>query len=221
MQDEIITSGGQVHSDVNAATPRANDDQIKKATALIRRIELKDFSVCQFANPGSYDVMEKVEVYIDCDVTSRLTSMDLFSRSSPNSFLKEFRHYAVLQALALDEDEMPEIEDETIPDEKGLARPGVINALEEFKHSVYGDSYDEERELQNNNKLSEASRKRKAIAEHAVEESAKYDWAELADSGQLKDLTVAELKYYLAANNLPVTGKKEALVTRILTHLGK
>ncbi|XAR65559.1 DNA helicase [Bertholletia excelsa] len=206
-QDEIITSGGQVeppgmhmiylpysddirqieevHSDVNAATPRANDDQIKKATALIRRIELKDFSVCQFANPALQ------------------------------------RHYAVLQALALDEDEMPEIEDETIPDEKGLARPGVINALEEFKHSVYGDSYDEERELQNNNKLSEASRKRKAIAEHAVEESAKYDWAELADSGQLKDLTVAELKYYLAANNLPVTGKKEALVTRILTHLGK
>lgn len=32
------------------------------------------------------------------------------------------RHYAVLQALALDEDEMPEIKDETVPDEEGMAR---------------------------------------------------------------------------------------------------
>lgn len=32
------------------------------------------------------------------------------------------RHYAVLQALALDEDEMPEMKDETVPDEEGMAR---------------------------------------------------------------------------------------------------
>jgi ATP-dependent DNA helicase 2 subunit 1 len=32
------------------------------------------------------------------------------------------RHYAVLQALALDEDDMPEINDETLPDEEGMAR---------------------------------------------------------------------------------------------------
>ena len=32
------------------------------------------------------------------------------------------RHYAVLQALALDEDEMPEIKDETLPDQEGMAR---------------------------------------------------------------------------------------------------
>lgn len=32
------------------------------------------------------------------------------------------RHYAVLQALALDEDEMPDVKDETLPDEEGLAR---------------------------------------------------------------------------------------------------
>lgn len=38
---------------------------------------------------------------------------------------------------------------------------------------------------------------------------------------QLKDLTVVELKYYLTAHNLPLTGKKEALINRILTHLGK
>lgn len=42
----------QLHSTTNAAVPRANEDQIKKAAALIKRIDLKDFSVYQFANPG-------------------------------------------------------------------------------------------------------------------------------------------------------------------------
>lgn len=32
------------------------------------------------------------------------------------------RHYAVLQALALEEDEMPEVNDETVPDEEGMSR---------------------------------------------------------------------------------------------------
>lgn len=38
---------------------------------------------------------------------------------------------------------------------------------------------------------------------------------------QLKDLTVQELKYYLSAHGLPLTGKKETLISRILTHMGK
>ena len=42
----------QLHSTDDAIAPRATDDQIKKASALMRRIDLKDFSVCQFANPG-------------------------------------------------------------------------------------------------------------------------------------------------------------------------
>lgn len=32
------------------------------------------------------------------------------------------RHYAVLQALALEEDEIPETNDETVPDEEGMSR---------------------------------------------------------------------------------------------------
>jgi len=38
---------------------------------------------------------------------------------------------------------------------------------------------------------------------------------------QLKELTVVELKYYLTAHNLPVSGKKEAIISRILSHMGK
>jgi hypothetical protein len=65
-------------------------------------------------------------------------------------------------------------------------RPGVVGALEEFKCFVYGDNYDEESELVRNGKASEASKKRKAIADNAVKESASYDWSELADTGQVK-----------------------------------
>lgn len=206
-QEEVITSGGQVeppgmhmiylpysddirhveevHADSGTVAPRASEDQIKKASSFVRRVDLKDFSVCQFANPALQ------------------------------------RHYAVLQALALDEDEMPEIKDETVPDEEGMNRPGIIKALEEFKGCVYGEDYDEERDLTTKGKVSEASRKRKAIAENAMKEFANYDWPELAVEGKLKDLTVAELKYYLTANNLPVTGAKSALISRILTHMGK
>ncbi|EEF40803.1 ATP-dependent DNA helicase 2 subunit KU70 [Ricinus communis] len=205
-QDEIVSAGGQIeppgmhmiylpysddvrhieefHSESNVGLPHANGDQTKKAAGLIKRIDLKDFSVCQFANPALQ------------------------------------RHYAVLQALALEEDEMPESKDETLPDEEGLARPGVVKAIEEFKLSVYGDKYDEEN-LLGNGKANETSRKRKAAAENAKNESANYDWADLADNGKLKDLTVAELKLYLTAHNIPVAGKKEALISKILTHLGK
>lgn len=41
----------QFHSDSNDL-PHATDDQIKAASAVVRRIDLKDFSVCQFSNPG-------------------------------------------------------------------------------------------------------------------------------------------------------------------------
>ncbi|KAI5648417.1 hypothetical protein M9H77_34422 [Catharanthus roseus] len=207
-QDEITTSSGQVeppgmhmiylpysddirnveelHTDTSVTAPRASEDQIKKASALVRRIDLKDFSVCQFANPALQ------------------------------------RHYAVVQALALDEDELPDTGDETLPDEDGMARPGIAKAIEEFKLSVYGEDYNEENdEAAEHGKTTNASRKRKAASEDVVKEYAKYNWLELADSGKLKELTVAELKYYLTANNLPLTGAKAALISRILTHMNK
>ncbi|XVF78951.1 hypothetical protein PTKIN_Ptkin14bG0179700 [Pterospermum kingtungense] len=200
-QEEITRAGGQIEPagmhmiylpysddvrddeeifpDAEDLAPRADEDQIKKASALIKRIDIKDFSVCQFANPALQ------------------------------------RHYAVLQALALEEDDIPETIDETLPDEEGLNRPSVAKAIEEFKLSVYGDNYDEENDHLGKGKAAEASRKRKADA------AKDYDWADLADNGKLKDLTVAALKTYLNAHNIPVTGKKEALISRILTHMGK
>lgn len=46
----------------------------------------------------------------------------VFSRLTKELLAALQRHYAVLQALALDEDEMPEVKDETAPDEEGMAR---------------------------------------------------------------------------------------------------
>ncbi|XP_078429816.1 ATP-dependent DNA helicase 2 subunit Ku70-like protein isoform X2 [Wolffia australiana] len=162
----------------------ATDDQISKASALLKRIDLKSFSVCQFSNPSLQ------------------------------------RHYSVLQAIALDEDEIPEVKDETLPDEEGLSRPGIVKTLDDFKVAVYGKDHDKEEDSLAAQKDSRAS-KRKAIADVASQQSASYDWADLADNGKLKDLTVVELKYYLTANNLPLTGKKDALISRILSHLQK
>ncbi|XP_042986605.1 ATP-dependent DNA helicase 2 subunit KU70 isoform X2 [Carya illinoinensis] len=182
---QLVALIAQVYSYSNGATPKATDDQIMKAAALMNRIDLKDFSVFQFSNPALQ------------------------------------RHYAVLQALALEELDIPETNDETLPDEEGMSRPAVVSALEEFKLSVYGDNDDVESELVDNGKASETSKKRKAVAENAVKECANFDWDDLADSGKLKDLTVVELKFYLTAHKLPVGGKKEALISRILTHMGK
>ncbi|KAL1224160.1 ATP-dependent DNA helicase 2 subunit KU70 [Cardamine amara subsp. amara] len=198
-QDEIESDGGQVeppgmnmiylpyandirdieelHSTPGVAAPRPSDDQLKKTSALIRRLELKDFSVCQFANPALQ------------------------------------RHYAILQAIALDEHELHETKDETLPDEEGMKRSGVVKAIEEFKQSVYGDDSDEG----SDSGPKEKSKKRKA----GDASDGNYDFIELAKSGKLKDLTVVELKTYLTANNLPLSGKKEVLINRILTHIGK
>ncbi|CAA6658963.1 unnamed protein product [Spirodela intermedia] len=172
----------------DAIASRPTDDQIRKASALLKRIDLKNFSVCQFSNPALQ------------------------------------RHYSILQAIALDEDEMPEVKDETLPDEEGMARPGIVRALEDFKAAVYGENHDQEEAASIASKeasASLASKKRKAIADAATQESANYNWVDLADNGKLKDLTVVELKYYLTAHNLPLAGKKEALISRILSHLGK
>ncbi|KAG5235386.1 Ku [Salix suchowensis] len=200
-QDEIISAGGQVeppgmhmiylpysddvrhveeiHSNTNAGAPRATDDQILRAASLIKRIDLKDFSVFQFANPGLQ------------------------------------RHYAILQALALDEDDVPEINDETLPDEEGMARPGVVKAVEEFKLSVYGDNYDEESDM-GNGKASDASKKRKTATENAVKESANYNWPDLADNGQKEDLTMEVKPIKILDWDVMILRNKRVTLVRVL-----
>ena len=48
--------------------------------------------------------------------------------------------------------------------------------------AVYGENHDQEEVAKTD---SGASKKRKAIADVACQESAKYDWADLADNGKV------------------------------------
>ncbi|XP_021714073.1 ATP-dependent DNA helicase 2 subunit KU70-like isoform X1 [Chenopodium quinoa] len=201
-QDEVITARGQVEPPGMHMIYLPYCDDIRNPEELHMDVT--------FTTPRALNEdIQKAAVLMN-----RVNLKDFAVCQFPNPALQ--KHYAVLQALALEEDEIPEIKDDTLPDEEGMARPGVVNAIEEFKLSVYGDKYDEGESI-----VSEASKKRKAIAEKAVQESANYDWDDLADNGKLKDLTVPELRFYLTAHKLPVTGKKEALISRILTHMKK
>jgi len=167
--------------------PKASDEQVQKAAALMRRIHLKDFSVLSIPDPALQ------------------------------------RHYATLQAVALDQDEdnLPEIKDDTIPDVDGIAK--ADSHAKAFKDAVYGANHDEDEAEAAAAKArgSVATQKRKAAADLAVTEAQEYNWAQLADTGKLKELTAEQLKIYLRANKLPVAGKKDVLLNRILTHLGK
>uniref|UniRef100_A0A803KXF9 ATP-dependent DNA helicase 2 subunit KU70 n=1 Tax=Chenopodium quinoa TaxID=63459 RepID=A0A803KXF9_CHEQI len=206
-QDEVITARGQVEPPGMHMIYLPYCDDIRNPEEARNNFLHMDVT---FTTPRALNEdIQKAAVLMN-----RVNLKDFAVCQFPNPALQ--KHYAVLQALALEEDEIPEIKDDTLPDEEGMARPGVVNAIEEFKLSVYGDKYDEGESI-----VSEASKKRKAIAEKAVQESANYDWDDLADNGKLKDLTVPELRFYLTAHKLPVTGKKEALISRILTHMKK
>lgn len=81
------------------------------------------------------------------------------------------RHHGILEALALGEDAMPDIKDETLPDEEGLARPAIARTIEDFKISVYGENHDLEEANSKAKKsaTSEASKKQEAEAEAAIQ----------------------------------------------------
>ncbi|GBG74920.1 hypothetical protein CBR_g19434 [Chara braunii] len=128
------------------------------------------------------------------------------------------RHYAVLEACALQEDTVSDFKDDTLPNEKGFAKPSAVAAITAFKDEVYGPNHDAE-EAEAAAKAGAGAQKRKAAAEAAATQAASYDWGQLAKAGKFKSLTVVELKFYLAAHGLSQVGKKDVLIQRILDHL--
>lgn len=59
---------------------------------------------------------------------------------------------------------------------------------------MYGENYEEENEIKGSAKTSEASKKRKAIADHATKEYAAYDWPDLADNGKVTLVVISQKK---------------------------
>eukprot|EP00850_Spirogloea_muscicola_P010017 SM000057S18447 [mRNA] locus=s57:676613:688225:- [translate_table: standard] len=178
-----IRMAEQYHVSQEAPVARASKEQVEKALAMIRRIELKDFSPDQISNPSLQ------------------------------------HHFAIIEALALDEDEAREVKDETLPDEKSLERPAVRAAVQAFKDAAYGENHDAE-EAEKEYAKGASARKRQATAEAAVEAARDFDWPELAEQGKLQELTAEQLKIFCRANHLPLTGAKAVLIDRILQKLG-
>lgn len=135
------------------------------------------------------------------------------------------RHYAILEAVALKEDdfELADPKDDTLPPEEQMQKPAIAQLVKAFKDSVYGPDHDlEEQEFASQkSKGPAAAQKRKVAEEMAGNDYDNFEWNELADKGTLKDLTINDLKIYLLKHKLQVTGKKDILVNRILTHMGK
>lgn len=50
----LMQGNMQLHRTTDSVAPRATDEQIQKASNLLRRMELKDFAVSQFSNPGAF-----------------------------------------------------------------------------------------------------------------------------------------------------------------------
>lgn len=72
-----------------------------------------------------------------------------------------------------------------------------MKAFEEFKLSVYGENYEDENDLVDGKKTSEASKKRKAAADNAAKEYANYDWSDLADNGKVTIGLCESVRIYL------------------------
>ncbi|KAH7424041.1 hypothetical protein KP509_12G086800 [Ceratopteris richardii] len=179
----------KMHGSMESPLSKASDEQIQKAMAMIKKIDLKDFTYANYSNPALQ------------------------------------RHYAILEAIALKEDdfELADPKDDTLPPEEQMLKPTIAQSVKAFKDSVYGPNHDLEEEEAAAQKLkgTAAAQKRKAAEDMASYDYDKYDWNELADTGKLKDLTITDLRIYLIKNKLQVTGKKDVIINRILTHLGK
>jgi len=149
------------------------------------------------------------------------------------------KHYATLQALALEEDIPDTIEDITLPDKTFAAKlsgpigdfadaAGVPAAVEEDEEDFGGDEDGEggggssKRKAPSSSSSSSRSKaapKKKARAAPVADDSG-IDWEAKVKDGSIKKLTIPVLKEYLRANSLPLSGKKDDLLQRIRDHMG-
>ncbi|CAK4175999.1 unnamed protein product [Aphanomyces euteiches] len=127
------------------------------------------------------------------------------------------KHYASIQALALDEDVLSfdDKDDTTLPDLEGFRRKKVVAALETFREACGGDELEKE----------STKRKAPAAAPKREKKAPKQEdndidaWKKLAASGGLAKKTVPELKAFLSANGLSQTGKKADLLATAMEFL--
>ncbi|DBA04673.1 TPA: hypothetical protein N0F65_012256 [Lagenidium giganteum] len=141
------------------------------------------------------------------------------------------KHYATIQALALGENELEfdESKDTTLPDEEGFAQEDVQNAISNFKTACGGDLADKQAPKRKEKasapratpKKKAATAKKKANDDDDGDEPVASDalnktvWVELVKSNAIQKKTVAQLKEFLHAHDLPTSGRKADLIETV------
>ncbi|POM62503.1 ATP-dependent DNA helicase 2 subunit [Phytophthora palmivora] len=119
------------------------------------------------------------------------------------------KHYAAIQALALDEEalEFDEKKDTTLPDAEGFSQDEVKNAITNFREVCGGDLIDAS---------TNAKRKVRSSGKPEAEETFdREEWAALVASNTIQKKTVAQLKSFLHAHGLSAVGRKVELIDAV------
>eukprot|EP00298_Acanthocystis_sp_HF-20_P008890 c17967_g2_i1.p1 GENE.c17967_g2_i1~~c17967_g2_i1.p1 ORF type:complete len:596 (-),score=249.07 c17967_g2_i1:21-1808(-) len=135
-------------------------------------------------------------------------SSDLFSNPAIQ------KYYACLQAMALGQSGVEEVEDDLVPNSAALHHAN--RQITNFREAFFGDenSYEAKLAVTRTTKSTTSRAPRPLLGDDG-----KYDWRGLAERDQLSLLSVVDLKIYLTENRLPASGKKQDIINRIKAHL--
>ncbi|KAE9029584.1 hypothetical protein PR003_g12164 [Phytophthora rubi] len=134
------------------------------------------------------------------------------------------KHYAAIQALALDEEvlEFDETKDTTLPDAEGFAQVEVNDAITAFRDVCGGDLIDASNNAKRKSSASGGRRtttkkpaKANAGKPEAGETFDKAEWAALVASNAVQKKTIPQLKAFLHAHGLAAVGRKADLVDAV------
>ncbi|KAE9023254.1 hypothetical protein PR002_g11756 [Phytophthora rubi] len=161
---------------------------------------------------------EKIDAAKDLISTLKLTEAPSFE----NPELQ--KHYAAIQALALDEEvlEFDETKDTTLPDAEGFAQVEVNDAITAFRDVCGGDLIDASNNAKRKSSASGGRRtttkkpaKANAGKPEAGETFDKAEWAALVASNAVQKKTIPQLKAFLHAHGLAAVGRKADLVDAV------
>ncbi|KAG6582791.1 putative ATP-dependent DNA helicase 2 subunit [Phytophthora cinnamomi] len=134
------------------------------------------------------------------------------------------KHYAAIQALALDEEvlEFDETKDTTLPDTEGFGQEEVKDAIAAFREVCGGELIDASNNAKRKSSSSggrktttKKSAKAKAGKPEAEETFDKEEWAALVASNAIQKKTIPQLKAFLHAHGLAAVGRKADLVDAV------
>jgi ATP-dependent DNA helicase 2 subunit 1 len=164
--------------------------------------------------------------YPDLIVKAKTMISDLRLKFHPETIFnpKLQRHYAVLQALALDQEAPEETPDMTLPDLDNMEKfADHIKAFAAASKTVIGDGDDDEKGSGRKRKTPAKSNSRTAKpaagSSKRVTTGTKIDVRGMHEAGTLKKLTIPQLKIYCKEHRLGQGGNKEEILRRVADHL--